>query len=159
MEKNAKYPAVDTAYALSVESMKIAINRFDSQSGNLDKLITFISSFSVAIIGFLSASHESIKFDYQSTGFRFAVLFFILSLLSAFYGKVTSGVVIPNPKKLYPEIMKNDEEFKREHVWFLGENFEKVKKRTSQKWCASILALGFFALEIALISAELIKGS
>lgn len=149
----AKRPptSVPTAYDLSVKSMDAVIRRFENQDANLDRVITWISGFTAAGVAVLAAKHSG-SIHFSECPFYWAVACFMIAVAVALFGKFAGQVKIIDPKLLYEGQLDLDEyEFKKNHIYYLGQNFEAALKDTRTKWYCGLGASFFFCLEITFL--------
>ena len=151
--EDAKAPsAVNAAYELSLKSMDTAVKYYEAQDSNLDRVITLVVTFSAAMVAVLTKLTGTAKYD--SFFFFGAVAFFTASLVVAFIGKYGGAMIIINPRKLWEEHLDQDEaEFKSDHIYYLGENFEALAKVASRKWWMCVTASALFCLEVVCLVA------
>lgn len=147
--------ATPTIYDLGIKALDVSIRRFDNQDSNLEKIITWVGSFSTGLITLIGSGKLVQHVDYGSPLFTIGVGFGLASIAVAFVGKFFGEIAFPNPKRIHEEDYCEDttELFMRDHIYFFGENCDEMDNATKRKWQFGVTAILLFCFElIALVT-------
>lgn len=137
------------AYELSLRAVDISIRRYDNQDANLEKIITWITTVTTALLTLVASGKVVTKIDYESPFFIIGSVLCVLSLIVAFGAKFSGEISTTNPKKLYEGYLEDGEiEFKKDHIYFFGEDCDSMDIFTRRKWLFGVIAILLFSLEL-----------
>lgn len=151
MENEIKneFPSVSIAYELSLRAVDISIRRYDNQDANLEKIITWITTVTTALLTLVASGKVIVNVDYESAFFITGSSLCVAALIVAFIAKFSGEISTTNPKKLYEDAIEDQEvEFKKNHIYYFGEDCDSMDAYTRKKWLFGVIAILLFSLEL-----------
>ncbi|HEX8163118.1 MAG TPA: hypothetical protein VF538_14710 [Pyrinomonadaceae bacterium] len=147
--KEQQYPSVDLAYKFAVDSYDIALKRLDMMDTRIQTLLAFATTVSLAVSTALVG--KGAKF--ASAGLAPAAAAYVLGVVVGFYARLTGDVIVLNPKHLFDQWLHYSEwEFKKNFIYYAGENFEHNAEQINRKGRLALLASILFLLETGLLA-------
>ena len=139
----AKYPSVDLAYEIAVDSYDALVKRLDSIDGRLQTMLAIFATVTatVPIIGANRGLH------FRSYWFYAAVSAMVFATLLTAAARLAGHVQLLDPNKLNADFwLKYSEwEFKSLIIQYAGKAFTANKKLIDRKWlCALLVTVTFF---------------
>lgn len=148
-ELKAKYPSVELAYPLAVNSYDVALKRMDAIDGRLQTLLAFIATVSlpVPVIG------ASKGLPFGSFWFIAAAIAFVLAMLVGILARVHGSVMLISPDVLFEKWLHLEEsEFKKNLVYFAGEAWAANRRLASDRARLMTLTAILFLVEVAALA-------
>ena len=106
------WPGVNRAYDFVIPSYQLLAGRFEAADTRLTSLLTFISTLTLAVPIFVKNIRPDISFT--SPFFLFGIMIFLLGAILGVIGRVTGGLMLPDPMVLYEKHLQSSEwEFKK----------------------------------------------
>ncbi|MGB7209319.1 MAG: hypothetical protein WBD27_11710 [Pyrinomonadaceae bacterium] len=138
----AKFPSVELAYPIAVDSYDVAIKRLDLMDGRLQTLLTIIVTFFAA---FVTIGNYQ-KADFSSYLFAISVIVFFVNVAAGIYARLAGSVKLLNPDNLYKDWLADSEwEFKKNMIYFASMSFTENMTEVYTKWQFSVwLSFGLF---------------
>jgi len=131
-EGRDKWPAVDRAYDFVLPSYQLLATRFEAADTRISALLTLTSTLTIAVPIFAKNVQPGISF--ASPYFLLGMMFFLLSSVLGIIGRVSGGVMLPDPMVFYNENLQESEwEFKKNQIYWAGENFFTNAQAIRQK--------------------------
>lgn len=144
-----QFPSVPVAYELSLRAVDISIRRYDNQDANLERIITWITTVTTTLLTFVASGKIIKDINYESPYFILGVILAVLSLTIAFIAKFSGEISTTNPKKLYEDAIEEEEiEFKKDHIYYFGQDCDQMDAYTRKKWLFGVIAILLFSLEL-----------
>jgi hypothetical protein len=158
---NAAQDTISIAYELGLRSVDISIRRFDNQDANLEKIITWVSTFTTALLTAISSEKIFGHISYQSLFFYIGVICTLSSLAVAFIGKFIGEIKVTNPKKLHEEGCLEDSiiKFKTDHIYYFGEDCDFMDNNIKKKWLLGVIAILLFSVELVAFVAWVVTST
>lgn len=149
------WPAVNRAYDFVIPSYQLVAGRFEAADTRLTALLTLTSTLTIAVPIFAKSVQPNISF--ASPFFLAGMVIFALSVLIGIYGRVSGSLTLPDPMALYREHLEDTEwEFKKNQIYFAGENFNANVQAIRKKGNISIFVTVTLLLEVAAFVAWLV---
>ena len=141
---NEEFPSVDLAYDLAVQSYDSLRQRWDSINS------LFHSLLSVAIPLTLVVPVLAKALSLTLSHWVIAVLgTFVLTVGFCLYGRLTGSLIMINPQKLYDNYLGLSQwEFKKNVIYWAGENGCRNVANIEKKWRMSVCATGSLCVEV-----------
>ena len=141
----SQYPSVDLAYELVKSSYDWMLNRIEAINSKIQGLLTLATAIAAAMPILAKAMFANV--DFQSMWFYGAMVTYILLVVIGTFGLSMGRVRLIHPKNLYAKWLSDSTwEFKKNTVYFGGQDFEDNKKIIELKSCLrnimNILLLG-----------------
>jgi hypothetical protein len=145
------WPSVKYAYDFVIPSYQLLVSRFEAADTRLTALLTFISTLTLAVPLFAKSARPSVSF--ASPVFLFGVAIFVLAAILGIVGRVSGGLILPDPMIIYEKSLGDSEwEFKRDQLYYAGVNFETNRDAVKRKSDMSIaLTIGILIEVIAFV--------
>jgi hypothetical protein len=125
--KDSEYPSVELAYEFVKPSYDWMLSRIEAINSRIQMLLTFATTVTVAVPIFAKAVFDGIHFN--SGGFYGAISCYVLLGISGIFGMRLGMVRLVHPMNLYRKwLHKSLWEFKKDTIYFAGEDFEDNKK-------------------------------
>lgn len=148
--EESKYPSVDLAYEFVKPSYDWLQNRLDAVNGRIEFLLTFSSSITIAAPVFVKALFRDISFG--SCWFVGAIVVFVLIALVGLMGRISSGLKLISPQKLYNKWLGWSEwEFKKNAIYWAGKHFQHNALLINKKANFGIAMTILLAIEVVFI--------
>ena len=146
-----QYPYVNPAYDIAIKSYDWCIHRSDSIDNTIDKLLTWISSVTLAVITF--AYTQKITTNFESKWFKVSIILFFGSILSGIVTKLMGSLKLLHPKIIHENFFSLSEfEFKSDILIRAGEAFSHNQFLVNWKgWISIIMILCFISETITLL--------
>lgn len=127
-----KWPAVERAYDFVLPSYQLLAGRFEAADTRITALLTLTSTLTVAVPIFAKNVRPDISFG--SPFFLFGMTIFVLGGILGVIGRVGGGLTLPDPMTIYNKSLHESEwEFKKNQIYFAGENFDSNVQAVRQK--------------------------
>jgi hypothetical protein len=147
--EETKYPGVDLAYPLAVQSYDLAWKRFDAWDGRLQTLLSMYVTVTLAVP--LAAHALNLKFT--SLWFWLAAFAFLGTFVFGICGRLFGKIIDTDPSSLYKGFLHYSEwEFKKEFLCWAAENHPKNKKTIARKHHIAVIMTACFILEIFFVA-------
>jgi len=141
------FPSVDLAYDIAINSYDVAVKRIEWIDGRLQALLTFAATVGGAVV---AASRSLLHF--RSVWFYLAVISFGFATIVGFYARFTGTIRVLDPAVFYQTwLHRSNWEFKKDLIYFAGEDFQCNIKLSEKIWNLSIVVLILFFLEVAFL--------
>ncbi|MFC2035106.1 hypothetical protein ACFLUJ_03170 [Chloroflexota bacterium] len=128
----SQYPSVDLAYEFVKPSYDWMLNRIEAMNSKIQGLLTLATAVTAAMPILIKAMFDNV--DFQSVWFIIAIATYFLLVIIGIYGLRMGGVKLVNPKKLYERrLSESIWEFKKNTVYFSGQDFEQNKRTIDVK--------------------------
>jgi hypothetical protein len=149
-EAEDKWPSVNLAYEFVKPSYDWLQNRLDAVNDRIEFLLTFSSSVTIAVPVFVKALFDDVHFG--SFWFMAAIGIFVLIAIIGTLGRISSGLKLISPQKLYAEWLSWSEwEFKKNAIYWAGEHFKYNASLVNKKANFALLMSAFLVIEIVFI--------
>ncbi len=123
----SQYPSVDLAYEFVKPSYDWMLNRIEAMNSKIQGLLTLATAVTAAMPILAKAMFDSV--DFQSVWFYGAIATYFLLVIIGICGLRMGGVKLVHPKKLYEKrLSESIWEFKKNTIYFSGQDFEQNKK-------------------------------
>jgi len=143
------YPSVDLAYDIAIDSYDVAVKRIEWIDGRLQALLTFAATVGGAVLSVV-ASRGLLHF--RSVWFYLAMISFTLATIIGFYARFTGTIRVLDPTLFYENWLHfSPWEFKKNLIFFAGEDFDWNIKLSKRNWDLSVVVLILFFLEVAFL--------
>ncbi len=148
MEDETKYPSVDMAYDLAVQSYDSLHRRWDAINGLFHALLSVAITLALAMPILARALSLSL-----GTYWALAALgVFVLNVLCCLYGRHSDSLVVINPKTIYDRYLHLSHwEFQKNVTYFAGKDFTTNVKAVKRKWTISLYATVLLCLGVSLV--------
>lgn len=114
------YPAVELAYPIAIASYENIIKRVDALENRTQNLMAFAATLTVAI----PAMTAGRGLTYRSGWFITALILFGLANIVGITSRLKGDIALLSPQRIYQtELHKLDWEFKKDAIYWAGENF------------------------------------
>lgn len=128
----SQYPSVGLAYEFVKPSYDWMLNRIEAMNSKIQGLLMLATAVTGGIPILTKAIFDSV--DFQSVLFYGAMGLYILLVVIGTVGLSMGGVKLFHPKLLYEKWLSNSIwEFKKDAIYFAGQNFEDNKKIINAK--------------------------
>ncbi len=145
MEQNSKYPSVDLAYEIAIDSFE----KMRQQWNSVNRLFHSILSISLSITAAVPLIAKTAKIEITGFWIILTLLICFITVTLCLWGRHQGSVRLINPGSLHArEIQKEDEIFKRDMVYYAGVEFEKNQHGIRKKWHTSVIATLFLAFQV-----------
>jgi len=145
-----KYPGVELAYDLAVDSYDAVIKRIDVMNGRLQTMIAFATTTTAVVPTVANAR----GLTFRSWFFYLAISVFGLIILIGTTEQLRGTIKMLNPDLFFEKWLDLSEwEFKKDFIAFAGESFDHNKKLLDRKWRASVYVTVLFVLEVVFLVA------
>ena len=142
-----KWPAVDRAYDFVLPSYQLLASRFEAADTRLTALLTLTSTLTLAVPILAKSVQPTISF--ASAFFVSGMVIFVLSALVGILGRVIGALTLPDPMIIYQKsLQKTEWEFKKDQIYFAGENFAANLQAIRRKGNISIAVTIALLLEV-----------
>jgi len=136
-----QYPSVDLAYEFVKPSYDWMLNRIEAMNSKMQGLLMLATAVTGGIPILAKAIFDNV--DFQSVLFYGAIGLYVLLVVIGTVGLSMGGVKLFHPKLLYEKWLSNSIwEFKKDAIYFAGQNFEDNKKIIDAKsWLRNIMTI------------------
>ena len=142
-----QWPAVDSAYDFVMPSYQLLASRFEAADTRLTALLTLTSTLTLAVPIVAKSLQPNISF--ASPLFLFGMVIFLVGAITGIFGRVMGSLVLPDPGVIYQKSLGDSEwEFKKDQIYFAGENFKANAQTIRNKGNVSICITITLLLEI-----------
>lgn len=146
-----KYPGVDLAYPLALESYEWAAKRFDTLDSRIQTILGLGISLTLAVPIALSA----LKLSINGRWFVAAAVLFVLALSLGTYARLMGKLTVITPEMLYQKWLHlSDWEFKKNLIFFAGEHFNKNRNLLEKRHRFAAAATFIFFLEVLALAVS-----
>jgi hypothetical protein len=143
-----KQSGVGLAYDIAINSYESVIRRLDHVDGRIQTLLAFMVT-TTAIVPTVANSRG---LSFRSLWLYLALACLTGGLLLGSYARHLGEVQMLHPTKLYEKWLGLSEwEFKKDLIYFAGQDFEHNKTLVERKWRASVTLTVLFFLEAAFL--------
>jgi hypothetical protein len=150
-----QWPAVNRAYDFVMPSYQLVAGRFEAADTRLTTLVSLTSTLTLAAPIFGKNVQPNISF--ASPFFVAGMVIFLLSALTGILGRISGSLTLPDPMVLYNQSLEETEwEFKKNQIYFAGENFNSNVQAIRKKGNISICVTVALLLEVASFVAWLV---
>lgn len=158
VSSESTYPSVELAYEQALHSYDIAIQRSDAVGDTIDKLLTWFSGITIAVITIV-ATNSNLTAPFKSCWFYISIIIFlaivILSVVSRIRG---TPLMVVSPQELYEKTLGYSQwEFKKNAIYWASQHF--IENCRFVTWKAKIAkAMSWlFIVEIITLTVWLIS--
>jgi hypothetical protein len=157
-EDEAQFPSVELAYEFVKPSYDWMLSRLEAINTKIQGLLTFATTLTVAMPIFAKAIFDDV--DYNSWWFYGAIIGYVLLTVIGIWGIRKGNIRLVHPKNLYDKWLdKSPWEFKKDTIYFAGEDFEDNKKIIEGKsLCRDIMTI-LLLVEIFSIIVWIVKAN
>lgn len=143
-----QYPAVELAYPLAIASYESILKRIDALENRTQTLMAFAATLTVAVPAMTAG--RGLKFS--SGWFITALVLFGIANIIGVISRLKGDIALLSPQKIYQtELHKPDWEFKKDAIYWAGENFAHNNALILKRHRIIIyMSLIFFAEALAL---------
>jgi hypothetical protein len=142
-----QWPAVDRAYDFVIPSYQLLASRFEAADTRLTAMLTLTSTLTLAVPIFAKSLQPDISF--ASPFFASGMAIFLIGSIIGIFGRVMGSLTLPDPMVIYETGLQDSEwEFKKDQIYFAGENFNANLQAVRKKGNVSIFMTVTLLLEI-----------
>ena len=149
-----KYPSVDLAYALAVQSYDWISKRFDVLETKTQNTLGLGLSLTFAI----PVALKALDLQYHAWWMVAALAVFLLAIFLGIYARMVGHVEIVSPTTLYDHwIQYTDDDFKRYFIYYAGKHMEAnvsllEKRHRLLRWAICLFFLEALLSGVAVLS-------
>ena len=141
-----KYPSVDLAYQLAVQSYDLMVKRFDAMDARIQSTIGLVVSLTVAI----PIAISTFALQYPPWLMRATVVVFLLAIILGICARFAGKISLVSPAELHRTwIQSPEEDFKREFIRHAGTHMDANARLLNKRYrlmCGVIFLLFLEAL-------------
>ncbi len=143
-----RFPSIDLAYEIAVSSYESVTKRIDSTDGRIQTLLTITLAAYVAIPTLLKNEVAS----FFSWSFITSILLLAGAMSLGAYARFAGKIKMLRPKSLWDGWLHLPQsEFKRDMIFFAGEDYDANVKLLGKKWKLGIASMLIFALSLVFL--------
>lgn len=147
-QNRLKYPGVDLAYEIAVESYDSVVKRIDVMDGRIQTLLAFAAT-TTAVVPTVA---KSIGLSFASRWLYLALITFTLQLLVGLVGRSVGQIRLLEPELFYQRWLHKDSwRFKKDLIYFAGLDFKKNAALLKTRWWFTVLISILFVIEALLL--------
>lgn len=145
-----QYPAVELAYPIALASYETVSKRADALDSRAQTLITFFSTITMAFPAITAGKGLS----FRSPWFLGGMILFAVANAFGLLARLRGRLIVLDPKNIFDHYLTdNDWEFKKNTIFFAGENFQHNNKLILRRAFYLNLSCLFFAVEALALAA------
>ncbi len=153
-ELENRYPGVEFAYPIAVNSYEVSAKRLDAMDGRLQTILTLVATVSALIPTI--ANNRGVTFN---SGWFFAAAFIFLIIIGlGTYGRLCGDMKVLKPSSLFESWLHLEKwEFEKEMIRFAAEDFDENISLSEFRWKITAAITALFALEVALAAVWVVR--
>lgn len=145
-----QFPAVASAYEVSLKSYDWCIQRSDSIDSVIDRLLAWFSSITLGVVAIVATRNEVQYFE--SWFFYLAILLFLAIIGIGICAKWIGSLRLIDPSELFNKYLEYSVwEFQKNIIYWSGYDFSQNQDYVNWKGKCSIYIMFCFALEIIML--------
>ena len=144
----AKFPGVELAYDIAIDSFESMIRRVDAMNARLQTMLAFAATTTAVVPTAAKATGVS----FRSWWLYFALAAFVAQLGIGMVGLSVGRLALIDPAIIYKKwLHKSTWQFKKDLVYFAGKAFAQNYHLIRRRWRLTIAMTACFFLEVALL--------
>jgi hypothetical protein len=155
-DEEKDFPSVGSAYDFVLPSYQWVASRFEAADTRLTALLTLTSTVTLAVPLFAKNVNEHIRFS--SPLFLLGMIAFLIAGVVGVIGRIKGKLVVPNPGELFNHLDLPEWEFRKNQIFYAGENFNKNKHTIATKGRMTICVTIALLAEVVLFTAWIMRG-